>query len=165
MTQSRRDGQQPMASMIDCDPDTPVRRYLDVLRERSHTLGWDELAAREPARLAHYLAARFEYDVRKGGFAQLIYNMQGECLAEMEDMLNAAHATVAHDHYIRAIRACLASEDDYQTFLASHFTSPNALKHDLQLISLEYLARKISFCSEAKPFLERAIASGCPEEP
>jgi|SRR6516164_3908824 len=67
-----------------------------------------EAAARGPATgLPYLLAVKFNYDVKQGGFSQLLFNMQGNFLPEIEDMLIAANATVAQDYYVRAVTICL----------------------------------------------------------
>ncbi len=138
-------------------PDVPandqLQRRLSELLAEARKLDLSEVARKDPARLLLLLAARFEYDVRQGGFAQLLYNMNGNFPAEIEDMLLAASASVAHDYYVRAITTCLADEPDYQRFLASNFLEPNALRDALHKVSLEYFARGVSFDSEAKVFL------------
>ena len=128
------------------------RRFAELLAE-ARRLDLSEVGQKEPTKLLLLLAARFEYDVRQGGFAQLLYNMKGDFLAEIEDMLVAASAPVAREYYVRAIRACLDKEPDYQRFLASDFLAPNALKDALHKVSLEYFAKDVSFATEAAAFL------------
>lgn len=70
------------------------------------------------------LAARFDYDVRKGGFAQLLYNMHGQLLREVEDMIGA-NAVVAHEAHVQVVETCLADRAEYQRFLASTYTEEN----------------------------------------
>jgi hypothetical protein len=103
--------------------------------------------------LPYLLAVKFNYDVRQGGFAQLLYNMQGNFLAEIEDMLIAANATVAQDYYVRAVTTCLENKEDYFSFLSSNYTDANEVKHSLQLLSVEYLQKRIDFANEAAAFL------------
>src|SRR4051794_37668003 len=106
-------------------------------------------ASGSPAALPYLLAVKFNYDVKQGGFAQLLYNLRGEFLADVEDMLIAANAAVAHDYYVRAVTVCLESKADYFRFLASDYAEANAVKHALQLLSVEYLQRRIDFAQEA----------------
>ena len=82
--------------------------HLHRLRDERRHASWESIAASQPQRLVYFLAAQFEYDVRRGGFAQLIFSMQGECLVDMEDMLTAAGAPIAREAYVRAIRARLS---------------------------------------------------------
>ena len=112
---------------------------LASLPEESWSVDWEHMPVNAPERLPYLLAARFNYDVKQGGFAQLLYNMRGQCLAEIEDMLILAGAKLAQDHYVRAIHVCLQDKAEYQRFLASTFTDANAVKSDLQLISIEHL--------------------------
>lgn len=115
------------------------------------SLGELEEAERQSASaFRHLLAIKFNYDVKQGGFAQLLYNMQGNYLADIEDMLLDAKATVAHEYYVRAITMCLESEEDYDRFLASAYTEANELKHRLQRLSIEYLLRGKDFVDEAE---------------
>ena len=114
----------------------------------------EDAAARRPAGLPWLLAAKFDYDVKQGGFAQLLYNLQGHFLRDVEDMLIAAGAPVAHDHYVRAITLCLADKAAYFRFLSSSFADANATKEALQSLSVEYLMKRVDFRHEAKAFLE-----------
>lgn len=60
---------------------------LSILLAEARNTDLVGLSKQNPSRLSLLLAARFEYDVQKGGFAQLIYNMNGNFLGGMEDML------------------------------------------------------------------------------
>ncbi len=139
--------------MCDIPANEQLQKRLAELLAEARKLDLSEVAQNEPAKLLLLLAARFEHDVRQGGFAQLLYNMSGNFLAEIEDMLVAASAPVAREYYVRAIRACLDNEPDYQRFLASDFLEPNALKDALHKVSLEYFAKNVSFETEAEAFL------------
>ena len=130
-----------------------LQKRLTELLAEARELDLSELQAKEPARRSLLLAARFEYDVRQGGFAQLLYNMKGDLLAEIEDMLIAASAPVAHEHYVQAIKVCLANKPEYLRFLASDFLQPNAVRDALHKVSLQYFARNVSFATEAEAFL------------
>lgn len=110
-------------------------------------------ASGAPAMLPYLLAVKFNYDVKQGGFAQLLYNLRGEFLAEVEDMLIAANAAVAHDHWVRAATICLEDKPAYFRFLASEYAEANGVKHALQLLSVEYLQRRADFADEASAFL------------
>jgi hypothetical protein len=103
--------------------------------------------------LPYLLATKFNYDVNQGGFSQLLYNMQGNFLAEIEDMLIAANAAVANDHYVRAVTTCLENREEYFRFISSNYTDANDLKQSLQLLSVEYLQKRIDFVNEAAVFL------------
>jgi hypothetical protein len=111
-------------------------------------------ASDSPAVILYLLAMKFNYDVKQGGFAQLLYSLKGEFLADVEDMLIAAHAAVAHDHYVRAVTICLENKAEYFRFLSSDYKEANAVKHALQLLSVEYLQRRIDFSDEAAEYLE-----------
>lgn len=139
--------------MCEIPTNEQLQKRLAELLAEARNLGLSEVAQEEPAKLLLLLAARFEYDVRQGGFAQLLYNMRGDFLAEIEDMLAAASAPVAREYYVRAIRTCLDNEPDYQRFLASDFLEPNALKDALHKVSLEYFAKDVPFETEAEGFL------------
>jgi hypothetical protein len=119
--------------------------------------GAAQFAALEPNGRNLVLAARFDYDVRKGGFAQFLYNMHGELLAEVEDMLIGAHAVVAHDAYVQAIKTCLADSAEYQRFLASSYTEENKVKNALHTVTLAYFAKKVPFAVEAHAYLVKAL--------
>ena len=85
-----------------------VQQYLAYLADSMRGCGPEQLAALEPSRRNLVLAARFDYDVRKGGFAQFLYNMHGQLLREVGDMLIGANAVVAHEAYVQAVETCLA---------------------------------------------------------
>lgn len=126
----------------------------DVLPYRPVPLAELEQTASESlAALPFLLAVKFNYDVQQGGFAQLLYNLRGEFLANVEDMLIAAGATVAHDYWVRAVTACLDEKPEYFQFLASDYTEANAVKHALQLLSVEYLQQRADFAEEAGAYL------------
>jgi len=110
-------------------------------------------ASESPAALPYLLAVKFNYDVKQGGFAQLLYNLRGEFLADVEEMLIAANAAVAHDHYVRAVTVCLENKADYFRFLSSDYTEANPVKHALQFLSVEYLQRRVDFADEAAGYL------------
>ncbi|RNF83243.1 DMP19 family protein [Montanilutibacter psychrotolerans] len=105
------------------------------------------------------LAGYFSVEVTKGGFAQLLYNLQGEYLGEIEQMLVAAPAPVAHAHYAQAIRACLDVTEDYQAFLASDYLEPNALRDTLHGISVAYFSTRVEFLSEMQDFIQRTLGA------
>jgi hypothetical protein len=106
-----------------------------------------------PAVLYVSLAQFFNYNVTKGGFAQLIYNAQGEYLQEIEHALSAASAESARSFYEQAIHLCFADVAAYQEFIASPFTFESSLKHSLQVLSIEYLRSTPSFEEEAATFI------------
>jgi hypothetical protein len=103
--------------------------------------------------LPFLIAVKFNYDVKQGGFSQLLYNLQGNLLPEVEGMLLTAKAVVAHEYYVRAVRLCLEDMEEYFRFLSSDYTQANNLKHLLQALSIEYLNRKVDFVDEAKGFV------------
>jgi hypothetical protein len=119
----------------------------------SNTGDWQTIASTDVPHLPYLLAARFDHDVRQGGFAQFLYNMNGHLLAQIEDMLIAANAHVAHDFYVQAISLCLKNKADYQRFLASNYTDANTLKDELHLLSIAYLGKRVDFQTEAHVFL------------
>jgi hypothetical protein len=112
-----------------------------------------DAASGSPLTLPYLLAVKFNYDVKQGGFAQLLYNMQGNFLPDIEDMLIAANTAVAHDYYVRAVTICLENKKEYFRFLSSDYVVPNDVKHALQLLSVEYLQKRIDFLQEAAAFL------------
>jgi hypothetical protein len=122
---------------------------LTALLEELRASDLAEVQARDPSRFTLLLAVRFEHDVRQGGFAQLFYNLNGANLGEMEDMLLQADAPVAHEHYLRAARACLSNKAEYARFMASNYTDANAVKDALHEVTLAYFARRVPFADEA----------------
>src|SRR5437763_1051715 len=125
-----------------------------LLPYRPLTLAELEGAARDfSTGLLYLLAVKFNYDVKQGGFSQLLYNMRGNFLAQIEDMLITANAAVAHDYYVRAVTICLENKEEYFRFLSSNYTDNNDVKQSLQLLSVEYLQKRIDFADEAAVFL------------
>ena len=137
---------------------TDLQEYLAYLADSTRGSATERLAALEPKRRNLILAARFDYDVRKGGFAQFLYNMHGELLAEVEDMLIGANAVVAHEAYVQAMKTCLADKKEYQRFLASAYTEENSIKNALHMVTLAYFSKKIPFAVEAHTYLVKALA-------
>ncbi|WP_067659015.1 DMP19 family protein [Nocardia harenae] len=103
------------------------------------------------------LAAHFDYQVKNGGFAQLIHNMGSERLEDLDGMLRAVDAPVALDFYVRAVTRCTERLDDYHQLLAD-FAAPTQLAVELTGISVEYLRGDVGFDAEIAPFLEVADA-------
>lgn len=97
------------------------------------------------------LLQRFAYDVTRGGFAQLLFNAQGDGLAEIEEMLITVGATRAREFYVRAIRCALADKAGYQAFL-NDWNDPEAadLRGALQLLGVEYLSEGPALDAEAE---------------
>ena len=79
--------------------------------------------------------------------------MQGDFLAESEDMLISANAAVAREYYVRAMTICLENKGEYFRFLSSNYADANDVKHLLQMLSVEYLQKGIDFIHEAADFL------------
>jgi hypothetical protein len=134
-----------------------VQQYLAYLADSMRGCGPEQLAALEPSRRNLVLAALFDYDVRKGGFAQFLYNMHGQLLREVEDMLIGANAVVAHEAYVQAVETCLADRAEYQRFLASTYTEENRIKNALHMITLAYFAKKTPFAVEAHAYLVKVL--------
>jgi hypothetical protein len=131
----------------------PEKRQCDVITYRPVTLVELVAAAKEsPTTLPYLLATKFNYDVNQGGFAQLLFNLQGEFLAEVEEMLIAANSLVAHAYYVRAIAICLENQEECFRFLESNYIDANAVKHALQLLSVEYFQQRKEFADEAAEF-------------
>ena len=97
-----------------------------------------------------YLLRMFNYHVTKGGFAQLLYNSQGNYLEDIDKALNSVGATRSLSYYQKAVRACLDSVENYQEFLSSDYVSENSLKNELQLIGVGYLSDEPTLIEESK---------------
>lgn len=102
------------------------------------------------------LAQYFSYNIAKGGFAQLLYNLRGQYLAEIEQMLIDAPAPVAHSYYVKAIRECLAEKEVYKVFLKNDFVEPSSIKDSLHSISINYFNTNVEFLSEIQEFVLRS---------
>lgn len=99
------------------------------------------------------LAADFDYQVKNGGFGQLIYNLGRDRLEQCDGMLRAVGATVASSFYERAATRCAEDLADFDRFMAD-FTAPTKLGEDLTLLSVEYLRGGTSFDDEIAEFLD-----------
>jgi hypothetical protein len=126
----------------------------DLLSYQPVTLAELQVAASETIlALPYLLAVKFNYDVKQGGFAQLLYNLQSEFLSDIEEMLTVAGAPIAREYYLRVITACMEKKEEYFRFLASDYMEANAVKYALQLLSVEYFQREVDFIDEAASYL------------
>jgi hypothetical protein len=106
-----------------------------------------------PEILAVSLVQFFDYNVTKGGFAQLIYNSRGEYLQEIEQALALANAAIAGEFYKRAILLCAENPDEFGKFLRGAFTDESPLKNSLHGLSIEYFRREQPFDAEIEAFV------------
>jgi hypothetical protein len=134
-----------------------VENFLLRLSTKTQFKNWAELSAQPPDARSYLLAARFSYDVNQGGFAQLLFNMGGELLSEIEEMLIAANASAARSYYLRALDICLQNKTEYFRFLNSNYLDPNDVKLELQLLSISYHQDCIPFVTESSEFLIKAL--------
>ena len=102
-----------------------------------------------------YLADYFNYNVTQGGFAQLFYNLKGEHLDEIEELLSQMNAKTALEFYRQSLVQCLENIDGYQQFISEDYLDKNELKHELQRISIAYFNRKTDFEDEIKGFIDQ----------
>src|SRR5437762_7454559 len=114
--------------------DLSTEQHLQSLFAEARNSDLPALAARGSPRIPYLLAARFAHDVNNGGFAQLIYNMKGDLLFEIQEMLDAAGATIACDYYVLAMQACMKDREAYHNFIDSAFTTESPLKSELHKI-------------------------------
>lgn len=138
-----------------------AEQFLEWLHSESLSTDLDELLLRDSNKFQLCLAGQFDYNVRKGGFSQLLYNMQGNYLSEMESMLIEANAVIAKEFYVQAISACLADKVEYQHFLASNYLAPNKLKDNLNNISLAYFSKNTPLIQESSLFLTAGHTRYC----
>jgi hypothetical protein len=103
------------------------------------------------------LAATFDYQVKNGGFDQLIYNLGRERLEHCHVMLTTVGAPVALSFYVRAITRCTEDMDDFNRFMAD-YTAPTKVSQDLTMLSIEYLRGDTSFDAEIAEFVDAASA-------
>ncbi|MBF6180871.1 DMP19 family protein [Nocardia otitidiscaviarum] len=103
------------------------------------------------------MAADFDYQVKNGGFGQLIYNWGRERLEQCDDMLQTVGAPIALSFYRRAVTRCAEDLADFDAFMAD-FTVPTSVGQDLTLLSVEYLRGDASFDDEIAGFLDYANA-------
>ncbi|MBC3881591.1 DUF4375 domain-containing protein [Undibacterium sp. LX40W] len=94
----------------------------------------------------------FGYNVSNGGFAQLIFNAQGQYMQEFEDMLLTSGSLISHQYYVQAIRECLDDRENFDQFMNSDFVSPNALKDRLHLLTVEYFRAGGDLMKEASDY-------------
>lgn len=99
------------------------------------------------------LAVDFDYQVKNGGFGQLIYNLGRDRLEQCDGMLRAVGAPVALSFYVRAATRCAEDLVDFEQFLAD-FTASTKVGQDLMLLSVEYLRGDTSFDDEITDFLD-----------
>ena len=112
-----------------------------------------------PAELTDVVLAAFlARNLRQGGFAQLIFNAQGQYLGEMAQMLQNFNASNTLAFYEQAVRICLADKAGYQSFLASDYVEALAVKNPLHEVSLDYYESSPQFAQEAWPSLRQACA-------
>lgn len=133
---------------------------LTALAEKIRTGLQQHPGARVPESLNFIMLADFlAYNLRQGGFAQLLYNAGGAYLAEMEEVLLAAAATVTHRFYTDAVLLCTRDIPLYHAFLESDYTSDNALKNELQLLSIRYFQTGADFVAEAEAYIDNAAVT------
>ncbi|MGW4248151.1 DMP19 family protein [Nocardia sp. NPDC004722] len=122
-------------------------------RRLEHSEALDD-ATRELAEITS-LAAYFDYQVKNGGFGQLIYNLGRDWLEHCDDMLRAVGAQVAYSYYLRAITRCTEDLADFDTFMTD-FTTPTPLGQDLLMLTVEYFRADTGFDDEITDFLAHA---------
>lgn len=132
-----------------------TREALTALAESAARLGQDTPAEIRALARTVALARYFDHNVTRGGFAQLIYNLEGELLREVEAMLTAVGAPAAQEYYVRAIGVCLQDLEAYQRFLSSPFPTETTTKDALHRASLDYFAQGVEFPTEITPWLTR----------
>lgn len=140
-----------------------TRDALIDLAESAARLGRDTPAEIRALARTVALARYFDHNVTRGGFAQLIYNLEGELLRDLEAMLTAVEAPVALEHYVRAIGLCLQDLESYQRFLSSPFPTETTTKDALHRASLDYFAQGVEFPTEITPWLGRTRTSLTPD--
>ena len=132
------------------------RRLLGLLLSEAFSTDIRALSVTDPERAALLGVARFEYEVKKGGFAQLLFNLRNMGLDVLGQALEHAGARVAAQHYQRALAVCQQMLGEYHAFLASDYRSPNALKDALHGVSLDYLPL-VPVELEVAPLLARFV--------
>lgn len=132
------------------------RRLLGLLLPEAFSTDLQALSSTDPDRAALLAVARFEYEVKKGGFAQLVFNLRNTGLDTLGHALVYAGASAAAQYYGHALWICRQMPADYARFVASDYTTPNALKDALHGISLEYL-RLAPIETEVAPLLARFV--------
>lgn len=99
------------------------------------------------------LAADFDYQVKNGGFAQLIFNLGRDRLEHCHVMLTTVNAPVALSFYVRAIKLCVENPADFDQLIAD-FSVPTGLGQDLTSLSVEYLRGAAGFDTEVTEFVD-----------
>ena len=105
------------------------------------------------------LAAFLARNLRQGGFAQLIFNAQGQYLGEMAKMLQNMNASNTLHFYEQAVRVCLADKAGYQSFLSSDYVGALAVKNPLHEVSMDYYESSPQFAQEAWPSLSKTCVT------
>lgn len=132
-----------------------TREALTALAESAARLGRDVPAEIRSLARTVALARYFDHNVTRGGFAQLIFNLEGELLEDLEEMLTTVGAPVAQTYYVRAIAHCLQDLEAYQRFLTSPFPTETTTKDALHRVSLDYFAQGVEFPTEIGAWLNR----------
>ncbi|MGF6882621.1 hypothetical protein ABIA39_001563 [Nocardia sp. GAS34] len=99
------------------------------------------------------LAADFDYQVKNGGFAQLIFNLGRDRLEHCHVMLTTVNAPVALSFYVRAIKLCVENPADFDQLMAD-FSVPTVLGQNLISLTVEYLRGANSFDAEVAEFID-----------
>ncbi len=132
------------------------RRLLGMLLREAFSTDLTALSSTDPDRAALLAVARFEYEVKKGGFAQLLFNLRNTGLETLGQALVYAGGSVAAQLYARALAVCRQMPADYARFLASDFQAPNPLKDALHGVSLDYFPL-VPIEAEVAPLLARFV--------
>jgi hypothetical protein len=132
------------------------RRLLGTAIEDAFNTDLAVLSTTHPGRAALFAVARFEYEVKKGGFAQLLFNMRNQGVEVLGHALVYAGAKEAAQAYGAALALCRQDPAGYHGFLASDFRSPNAFKDTLHSVSLPYL-RGTPIEVETAPLIDQFV--------
>ncbi len=110
----------------------------------------EALAAARPERAA----ARFSYEVKQGGFRQLLYNLRGATETVGHGLVYAG-ASVAATYYGRALEACRAAPSEYHALVGGPWPpARGALSDALVVLTLEYY-REVPVETEIAPLIAR----------
>jgi hypothetical protein len=109
----------------------------------------EDLRVNDPQRFSVALLSIFSYNVVEGGFAKLIYYLQGEYLEEMGHVLHEINARYSEKMLNKAVVLCVDNLGEYHPFMENDF-SDCEFKKKLDAISLDYFGSNKTLVNQSK---------------
>ena len=132
-----------------------------IQKIRGSNVDFDELKKNDTELYLVYLLSVFSYNVSQGGFAQLIYNLNGLYLEDLELSLEIVGADHSKNALSEVIKFCFDNKASYQKFTEGGFDETE-FKNKLHKYSLNYFSKKLSLNDEISEstFIEMCHAAG-----